>query len=193
MKRTLSWFWHVGYRPAVHRLVSRLAPIAGKSWFPSLAGVIAFAATLSMVVPTVPLLSAIVALNPGRWRAITAWAILGSATAGALLVHVLGHVSNLLIAQRMPELVASAHWQHIVDVTSQHGWWVLALVAASPLSQTPFLLLASVLGMSGLAVFLSLAVGKAAKYTLMAWITSVSVAEVSEFYEQHFRMHRAGS
>ncbi len=191
MKRTLLWVLHLGYRPALHRMVNRLAPMAQSRWFPSLACALAFAATLSMWVPTVPLVSAMVALNPRRWRAIAAWAVLGSSSGGALLVHLVSHFSNLFLAQRMPELVASPHWQHIVDATTQHGWWVLALVAASPLSQTPFLLLGSILGMSGVTVFFSLMAGKALKYPLMAWITSLGVGEFSELYAQHLVAHAA--
>ena len=175
------WLVRVCYRPALQRFVNRLEPAAGKRWFPALAGLLAFGATLSMSVPTVPLLSALVLLDRRRWLSIGLWAIFGSAAAGALLVHVLGHFGTLFIAQKLPELAASAHWQHLVEWVSMHGWWTLALVAASPISQTPVLILAAVLGMSGPTVFFSLFAGKALKYGLIARLT----AKTAETFAAH--------
>ena len=137
-----------------------------------MAAPLAFGSTLSMSVPTVPLLSALVLLDRRRWLAISLWAIAGSAAGGALLVHVLRHFAALFISEKLPELAASSHWLHLVDWVSMHGWWTLALVAASPISQTPVLILAAVLGMSGQTVFLSLAAGKAVKYGLIARLTA---------------------
>lgn len=182
MNRALLWLVHVGHRSALHRLVDRLAPIAERGWFPPLAAVMAFAATLSMSVPTVPLLCALVALNHRRWRAIGFWAVLGSAMAGAVFVHVLGHYGALFMESRLPEIVASSHWQHLVEWSSHHGWWVLVLVAASPIAQTPALFLAAIVGMSWTAVFSSLFVGKIAKYGLMAGLTARAVREAAHVY-----------
>ncbi len=159
-------------RPRVARLLRLLAPVAGRKWFPQLAAIVAFAATLSMTVPTVPFLTAWVLLSPRRWISISLWAILGSALGGALLVHLLGHFGILFLTEKLPELVASTHWQHLVEWTSHHGWWVLILVAASPFSQTPVLFLAAILGMPAVIVFLSLFAGKAAKYGVIAGLTS---------------------
>jgi len=160
-------------------MVGRLAPFAEHVWFPPVAGLLAFAATLSMTVPTVPLLCALVALSRRRWRAVAFWAVLGSASAGALFVHVLGHWGALFLEAKLPELVASSHWQHLVESTSSHGWWVLAAVAASPIAQTPVLFLAAILGMPDIAVFASLSLGKAAKYGLMAGLTARAVHSAS--------------
>ena len=179
MNNALLWLVHIGQQPALHRLVARLAPVAERAWFPPLAAVMAFAATLSMSVPTVPLLCALVVLNRRRWRAISFWATFGSASAGAIFVHVLGHYGALFMEAKLPELVASAHWQHLVEWSSHHGWWLLALIAASPIAQTPILFLAAIVGMPAITVFSSLFVGKAVKYGLMAGLTARAVYEVS--------------
>lgn len=178
----LLWLVQIGHRPALHRLVGRLAPFARHAWFPQLAGILAFAATLSMTVPTVPMLCALVALDRSRWRVIAFWAVLGGAFAGAVFVHVLGHLGALYLEAKLPELVASAHWQHLGESSSHHGWWVLALVAASPIAQTPVLFLAAILGMPAMTVFLSLFAGKAFKYALMAGLTARAVHEVADVY-----------
>lgn len=169
-----SWLMALCDRPAAQRAVRRLAPIAGRPWFPVLGAIVAFAATLSMAIPTVPLLCALVLLDRRRWLSIALWAMFGSAAAGALLVHVLGHFGAVFIARKLPELAASAHWQHLVAWVTTHGWWTLALVAASPISQTPVLILAAMLGMSAPTVFFSLFGGKAVKYGVIARLTAKS-------------------
>ena len=144
----------------------------------------AFAASLSMSVPTIPLLCALAALNRPRWRALAFWATLGSASAGALFVHVLGHLGALFIEARLPELAASAHWQHLVEWSSHQGWWLLVLIAASPIAQTPVLFLAAIVGMPAIEVFSSLFAGKAMKYGLMAGLTARTLKEVSDVSDQ---------
>lgn len=160
-------------------MTGRLAPIAKHALFPWLAGVLAFGATLSMTIPTVPLLCALVSLDRTRWRAIAFWAVVGSALGGALFVHLLGHFGVPYLAAKLPELVATSHWRHLVEASSHHGWWVLIAVAASPIGQTPVLFLSAILGMPTLTVFASLFAGKAMKYGLMAGLTSMAVNEIS--------------
>lgn len=166
-------------RSVLHRLVRPLRPLAIRGWFPAVGALMAFAATLSMTVPTVPILGALVSLNPRRWLAIACWATVGSAVGGALLVHVLGHFGGILLAQKLPELAASSHWQHMQGLATHHGWWVLMVVAALPLSQTPFLLVAALFGMPALTVFVSLAAGKAAKYGIVAALTARAASELA--------------
>lgn len=84
---------------------------------------------------------------------------------------------------KLPELVASAHWQHLVEWISHHGWWLLVLIAASPIAQTPVLFLASIVGMPPITVFSSLLVGKSVKYGLMAGLTARATHEVSDAYD----------
>jgi membrane protein YqaA with SNARE-associated domain len=166
-------------RSALHRLVRPLGALAGRPWFPLLGAVTAFGATISMTVPTVPILGALVSLNPRRWVAIACWAVLGSAAAGALLVHVLGHFGGILLAEKVPELAASSHWRHMAGLASHHGWWILILVAALPVSQTPFLVVAALFGMPVLTVFLSLFAGKALKYGAVAGLTARAMSELA--------------
>ena len=182
VKRLLLWFVHHGHRPALSRLLARLSPLAGRPWFPPLAGLMAFAATLSMSIPTVPLLITLVVFAPRRWLPIGLWASLGSATAGALLVHLLGHWGSAYLAEKLPELVTSAHWNHMTDWTSHHGWWLLMLIAVSPISQTPILIVAAMIGMPASTVFSSLFMGKVVKYSVMAGLTAKAADRMSAGY-----------
>jgi membrane protein YqaA with SNARE-associated domain len=152
-------------------MTGRLAPFADRRLFPALAGVIAFAATVTMSVPLVPVVSAIVALKPARWLAVVVSAVAGSAAGAVLLTYVIGALSLPWLDAKMPELMNSRHWLHLVEWVSRSGWWALAAVAASPLAQTPVLALAGMLGMSLWHVFFAVALGKAIKYGVVGWAT----------------------
>lgn len=69
---------------------------------------------------------------------------------------------------KVPELMHSAHWKHLSDWSARYGWWVLAGIAASPISQAPALLVAAMLGMPMGDVFVAVALGKSLKYGLVA-------------------------
>ncbi len=152
-------------RPYVRALTGYLAPLADRYVFPALAGIIAFGATVTMSIPLVPVVSAMVALKPSRWIAIVVCAVLGSATGAALLAYVIETLSLPWLNERIPELMNSRHWQHLVDWVARYGWWALAGIAASPMAQTPALALAGMLGMPLWLVFLAVALGKTVKYT----------------------------
>jgi membrane protein YqaA with SNARE-associated domain len=172
MARLKEWMVLFGHNAALHRLIVAAAPLTGSRLFPLLGGLLAFIATLSLTIPVVPVLTALVVMNRARWRAITFWAVLGSASGGALFTHLLGHFGTAFLAERMPQLVASPHWQHTVRWAAEYGMVTLAAIAALPIAQSPALFLAAILGMPWYHVFGALLVGKAVKYGLMASITA---------------------
>jgi membrane protein YqaA with SNARE-associated domain len=172
----LSW----NDRPHGRALVKRLAPFADHRAFPLLGGILAFGATITMSLPLAPVVSALVVLKPSRWRAIASCAVLGSASGAAALTYAFEILSLPLLNARMPELMNSRHWLHLVDWASRSGWWVLAGVAASPISQTPALVLAAMLEMPLWHVFLAVAVGKSVKYSLIARVTQVVVTRAMQ-------------
>ena len=104
-----------GHNLGIRRWVGRLFPYADRWWFPPLAAALSAAATLSLSIPTGPVVMALVALNPRRWRAVVLWSVLGSAAAGALFTHLLGHFGSAWINERLPQLATSKHWLHLVD------------------------------------------------------------------------------
>jgi membrane protein YqaA with SNARE-associated domain len=184
MARLLTWLIELRQNPALRRLGRRLAPYADRPWFPPLAGFLAFAATLSFTVPVVPVLCTLVAINRRRWLWLALWAVLGSAAAGALFTHLLGHFGTAFLAEKLPQLVVSKHWHLLVKWVSSYGFISLAAIAVSPIAQTPALILAALLGMPWFEVFASLALGKGVKYTLMAALTAKTAGQVIEYYER---------
>ncbi len=170
--RTLEF----GHNLGIRRWVGRLFPHAERWWFPPLAAALCAAATLSLTVPVGPILMALVALNPRRWRAVVVWSVLGSAVAGALLTHWLGHFGSAWINERLPQLAASKHWHYLLSWVSNYGFATLAVIAASPFTQTPALMLAALLGLPWPEVLGALLLGKGLKYSLVGAVTAHTVA-----------------
>ena len=165
-----------GHNLGIRRGVGRLFPYVDRWWFPPLAAVLSAAATLSLTVPVGPILIALVALNPRRWRAFVVWSVLGSAIAGALLTHLLGHFGGAWINERLPQLAASKHWHYLLSWASDYGFATLAVIAASPFTQTPALMLAALLGLPWPEVFGALLLGKGLKYSVVGALTAHTTA-----------------
>lgn len=161
-----------GHNLGIRRCVARLQPYAEHWWFLPLGAALASAATLSLVVPVGPVLIALVALNPRRWRAVVVWAVLGSVAAGTLGAHLLGHFAMAWIARQLPQLVASTHWNHLMDWSASYGFLTLAVIAASPFAQTLALILAAMLGMRWPTVLGALLLGKGLKYAVIGAATA---------------------
>ena len=170
--RMMAQALEFGHNLGIRRWVGRLFPYANRWWFPPLAAALSATATLSLSVPVGPLLIALVALNPRRWRALVVWSVLGSAVAGALFTYLLGHFGGAWIDERLPQLAASKHWHYLVSWVSSYGFVTLAAVAASPFTQTPALFLAALIGMPWPEVFAALLLGKGLKYSLVGAITA---------------------
>ena len=172
MLRIVANALEFGHNLGIRRCVARLHPFAERWWFPPLAAALSAAATLSLTVPVGPVLIALVALNPRRWRAVVVWAVLGSVLAGTLFTHLLGHFGMAWIDRQMPQLSASKHWHYLADWAASYGFLTLAAVAASPFAQTLALVLAAMLGTRWPTVLGALLLGKGFKYALIGAATA---------------------
>lgn len=161
-----------GHNSGIRRWIGELFPFADRWWFPPIAAILSAAATLSLTVPVGPVLIAVVALNPRRWRAVVLWAVLGSAVAGALFTHLLGHFGMAWMDRQLPQLASSKHWHLLVEWTANYGFLTLAAIAATPFAQTPALILGALLGMRWPSVFGALLIGKALKYAVIGAATA---------------------
>jgi membrane protein YqaA with SNARE-associated domain len=131
-------------------------------------GVFAFGATITFSVPMVPVVVTLAAWRPRLWAAVALTAALGSAVAGGVFIHYLGHWGNDYLQSQWPALAGSAHWQHLLDWTDAYGAAVLTVYAVSPLPQLPALAAFALLGLGGAPGAIALLVGKAVKYLVMA-------------------------
>ncbi len=178
-----------GHNPGIRRRVGRLFPSADRWWLPPLAALLSAAATLSLTVPVGPILVALVALNPRRWRAFVVWSVLGSAIAGALFTHLVGHFGGAWMNERLPQLAASKHWHYLVSWVSNYGFATLTVIAASPFAQTPALMLAALLGLPWPEVLGALLLGKGLKYFVVGAVTAHTSAGARWAYQSTRNRH----
>ena len=143
--------------------------------------VLAFACTLSammsvtaLVVPAVWLAQPKVqqSVRTARWWQIAAVCALGSALAACLLVWGV-HTWGVHWAQtQFPNLFQSTRWHEASQLMQQHGLWVLALIAASPLPHTPALLILALNEPNLFGILLAMWLGKGLKYGGVAWLVA---------------------
>lgn len=141
-------------------------------------GVIALACTLSMSIPFGPLLSSGVMLQRQRWRGIALSSTVGS-TLGALLLVVFFTSLGLAEAQReFPAVFEAEAWKQASGWVESYGLYALFVVSASPLPQTPFLLLCAYWDMPLAGIVLAIFLGKLIKYGVVAWTVNLMENEV---------------
>lgn len=127
--------------------------------------------TATAAYPVTAIVVPAVLLVPRRWLAITVFTALGSACGATLLVlgvHELGW-SN--IYERYPQLLNQENWNAVQGWVSNYGIAALLVVAATPLPQTPALILFGMTDQNYAAVFAAMLLGKLFKYGLCAWLT----------------------
>jgi membrane protein YqaA with SNARE-associated domain len=145
---------------------------AGHRYYPLLLAVIAWVSTTTFAFPFAIVLIPAVLLAPQRWLVIGLLCGLASGVGGAMLVEIFHFMGRELVIARFPQLVDSASWQLASDWLHDYGLLALAIVAGSPMPQTPVLFLYSLSGPSTLGVLLAVGLGKTVKYIFLAWLTA---------------------
>jgi membrane protein YqaA with SNARE-associated domain len=148
---------------------SALLPITDIGTYPFLVGGVAFALTMSMLMPFVPILIGAVLARRDRWIAIVLLSSIGSAAGGLVLYLTFHHLGWSQILESYPDLLQSQAWTDATRWVTTHGTWALFIIAASPVPQTPALIFAAVSSLPIPKVFLALLLGKLIKYGLVAW------------------------
>jgi membrane protein YqaA with SNARE-associated domain len=145
---------------------------AGHRYYPLLLALIAWLSTTTFAFPFAIVLIPAVLLAPQRWLLIGLLCGLASGLGGAVLVEIFHFMGRELVIARFPQLVDSASWQLASDWLQEYGLLALAIVAGSPMPQTPALFLYSLTGPSSLGVLLAVSIGKTVKYVFLSWLTA---------------------
>ncbi len=163
---------HVRQR-ALNRALHLLAATTGSRWYGPLAGVIAFALTLTASVPYTAILVGALWLTPQRWKTLVFFSSLGGALGAIVMVSGFRHLGWMPLYAAFPELAASPLWQRIVQAVQEYGVAALGAVAAAPLPQTPALAIAASAHLEPVAMFAALFAGKLVKYSVVSWLVSI--------------------
>lgn len=139
---------------------------AGHRYYPLVVALIAFVATLTFSFPfVVVLIPAVLYIARGAgccsdWSAGSSVAVRCSSNCSA--------ISAAIIVARFPELVAHASWQLAAGWLDDYGLLALALVAGSPMPQTPVLFFYALADPSPVGTLAAVGVGKTVKYVVLA-------------------------
>jgi membrane protein YqaA with SNARE-associated domain len=151
------------------KLLVAVAAVAAKRIYPFFVGAVAFALTMSMLMPFVPILIGTVLARRDRWIPIVLLSSFGSAAGGVVLYLAFHHLGWSQLIASYSDLLQSNAWLDVTRWVTTYGTWALLIIAASPFAQTPALIFAAVSSLPISEVFLALLLGKLLKYGLYAW------------------------
>lgn len=148
---------------------------------------IAFAEASFFPIPADPLLIAIVAAVPARWLTAAIVCTTGS-TAGAVLGYAIGVGFMATVGQRIIDFYgAQGAWDQVVALyTGEWGIWFLAVAAFTPIPFKVATIAAGATSMAFLPFILVCALGRAARYLIVATILRVFGTPVRSLIERHF-------
>jgi membrane protein YqaA with SNARE-associated domain len=145
---------------------------AGHRYYPLIVALIAFISTATFAFPFVIVLIPAVLIAPRRWLMLGLLTGIASGIGGAVLVQVFHVLGREAVLAHFPGLVDSESWRLASDWLQNYGLAALAVIAGSPMPQTPAIFLYSLADPSVPGVLLAVGLGKTVKYVFLAWLTA---------------------
>ncbi len=145
---------------------------AGHRYYPLVVALIAFISTATFTFPFAMVLIPAVLIAQRRWLVLGLMCGMASGMGAAVLVEAFNFLGKELIVERYPELINSENWLQASAWLESYGLVALAVVAVSPMPQTPALLFYSLADPSTTGVLLAVGIGKTVKYVSLAWLTA---------------------
>ena len=158
------------YLPAWLR--KTLAASASHRYYPLVVAFFAFWVTATFSFPFAAVLIPAALLAPRRWLSLGVLCGIASGGGATLLVQVFHHLGWETIGARYPDLVQMESLAWASDWLTRYGLFAIALIAASPLPQTPALLVYAMVDPSIPGVLIAVGLGKTVKYTFLTWLTA---------------------
>jgi membrane protein YqaA with SNARE-associated domain len=148
---------------------------------------LAFGGTLVAAYPVTAVIVPATLLAPRRWRAIAAFAAIGSALGAVTLVWACHWLGWSELFQRFPHLASDPKWARVMDWVADYGIPALFAIAISPLPQTPALIFFGMARHDYGAVFLAILAGKCVKYGAVGWAASRFPERFAQGFRGYFR------
>ena len=168
------------YLPAWLR--NTFAATATYRYYPLVVAFFAFVVTLPFSFPFAAIIIPATLLAPKRWLSLGLLCGFGSGCGATVLVEVFHSVGWDAIARHYPDLVQLQTWQWANEWLLRYGLVALLVIAASPLPQTPALLIYSLVDPFAPGVLMAVGTGKAVKYTLLTSLTARYPARFVKFH-----------
>lgn len=165
-----AWLRHTFAATATHR------------YYPLVVGFFSFVVTLTFSFPFAAMLVPATLLAPKRWLSLGLLCGIGSGLGATVLVEIFHHLGWQTITDRYPEMAQLQFWQWAQTWLAQYGLLALLVIAASPMPQTPVLLVYSMVDPFAAGVLLAVGIGKTVKYTALTWLTARYPARFVQFH-----------
>jgi membrane protein YqaA with SNARE-associated domain len=160
---------------------------ADTKWALTALFLIAFAESSFFPIPPDVLLIAIVAANPLRWLSAALLCSAGS-VAGALLGYLIGQAFMTTVGQSIVDFYgAQAAWDQVV--TFYRGTWGVWFLAAAAFTPIPYKVATIAAGATGMPLgpfVLVSAIGRPARFFLVAGLLRIFGPQIRAFLEKHF-------
>ena len=140
-------------------------------YYPLVVALIAFISTATFTFPFAAVLVPAVLIAPRRWLTLGLLCGISSGLGGGVLVEAFQFMGRELVIARFPELVHGEAWKQASEWLHQYGLFALAIIAGSPMPQTPAILLYSFAEPSTPGLILAIGIGKTVKYVFLSWLT----------------------
>lgn len=158
-----------------------------KSWFPYLLLFCAFIDMWLVVIPTDALVIAATLAHPRIWKRLALAFVIGSTLGGASLSWLSQNYGFEILNYFFADIQSSPAWLWAEAQMDRFGLLTVFLVAATPFSQQPFIILASMAHNSVLSVTGAQFCGRAIKYLILGWLCSHS-PKAAEWLEKKTRI-----
>ena len=155
-----------------HWLKRALVYSAAHRYYPLVVTLICFISTVTFSFPFAAMLIPAILLAPRRWLSIGLLCGIASGCAAAVLVEIFHYVGHEFVIARYPELLQLKGWQWASEWLQRYGLIVMLIIAASPMPQTPALLLCALANLPTLGILVAVGVGKTVKYLFLSWLTA---------------------
>lgn len=139
-------------------------------WYPVLLFISAFADVWLIVIPTDGLIIASTLAKPKRWKSFALFFTLGSSLGALALAYFVNQHGLPWIQEIFPEFVKSSFWTTTESWVDAIGLWAVFLIAGTPLSQQPAVILAALSHHTVFSIFVVVLLGRALKYALMGFL-----------------------
>ena len=145
---------------------------AGHRYYPLVVALIAFVSTATFAFPFALVLIPAVLIAPRRWLLLGLLTGIASGLGGAVLVQVFHFLGREAVLAHYPGFVDTESWRLAGIWLRDYGLIALAVIAASPLPQTPAIFFYSLADPSVPGVLFAVGLGKTVKYVLLAWLSA---------------------
>lgn len=141
-------------------------------WYLPLLAVLAAVDTFLVIIPSDGIAISSAMLKPKKWFYFGIFSAVGSTLGGILLCYVIQTYGIQIVDSLFPHLQASSVWIHTQKFFDEYGLWLLFVIAATPLSQQPVLILAALARIPLFEIFLITLAGRSIKFCLLAYLGS---------------------